>query len=98
MKIIVNPHSLELQKQQMLILENIIYKIQSSNFQEYEGLTKMAVFSNEDDSFTTMITNESCIIPVKFYKLMEQQDLGFMDIQVNGDNLIKRYQSKTSIL
>lgn len=95
MKIIVNPHSLELQKS--VDVNSGEYNIQNIEFEfssEYEGLTKMAVFSNEDEAFTTMITNESCIIPSEILQTDGTIGLGVYGYSVNGDNLIKRYSPK----
>lgn len=95
MKIIVNPHSLELQK--TTDVNSGEYNIQNIEFEfssEYEGLTKMAVFSNEDEAFTTMITNESCIIPSEILQTDGTIGLGVYGYSVNGDNLIKRYSPK----
>lgn len=95
MKIIVNPHSLELQKS--VDVNSGEYNIQNIEFEfssEYEGLTKMAVFSNEDEAFTTMITNGSCIIPSEILQTDGTIGLGVYGYSVNGDNLIKRYSPK----
>lgn len=95
MKIIVNPHSLELQK--TTDVNSGEYNIQNIEFEfssEYEGLTKMAVFSNEDEAFTTMITNGSCIIPSEILQTDGTIGLGVYGYSVNGDNLIKRYSPK----
>lgn len=95
MKIIVNPHSLELQK--TTDVNSGEYNIQNIEFEfssEYEGLTKMAVFSNEDEAFTTMITNGSCIIPSEILQTDGTIGVGVYGYSVNGDNLIKRYSPK----
>lgn len=95
MKIIVNPHSLELQK--TTDVNSGEYNIQNIEFEfsnEYEGLTKMAVFSNEDEAFTTMITNGSCIIPSEILQTDGTIGVGVYGYSVSGDNLIKRYSPK----
>lgn len=95
MKIIVNPHSLELQK--TTDVNSGEYNIQNIEFEfsnEYEGLTKMAVFSNEDEAFTTMITNGSCIIPSEILQTDGTIGVGVYGYSVNGDKLIKRYSPK----
>lgn len=95
MKIIVNPHSLELQK--TIDVNSGEYNIQNIEFEfssEYEELTKMAVFSNEDEAFTTMITNGSCIIPSEILQTDGTIGVGVYGYSVNGDNLIKRYSPK----
>lgn len=95
MKIIVNPHSLELQK--TVDVNSGEYNIQNIEFEfssEYEGLTKMAIFSNEDDSFTTMITNGSCIIPSEILQTDGTIGVGVYGYSVEGDKLIKRYSPK----
>lgn len=95
MKIIVNPHSLELQK--TTDVNSGEYNIQNIEFEfssEYEELTKMAVFSNEDEAFTTMITNGSCIIPSEILQTDGTIGVGVYGYSVNGDKLIKRYSPK----
>lgn len=95
MKIIVNPHKLELQK--TIDVNSGEYNVQNCEFEfssEYDGLTKMAIFSNEDNSFQTMITNGSCIIPSEILEIDGTIGVGVYGYQVNGDNLIKRYSPK----
>ena len=95
MKIIVNPHKLELQK--TIDVNSGEYNVQNCEFEfssEYDGLTKMAIFSNEDNSFQTMITNGSCIIPSEILETDGTIGVGVYGYQVNGDNLIKRYSPK----
>lgn len=95
MKIIVNPHSLELQKN--IDVNSGEYNVQECEFvfsSEYEGLTKMAIFSNEDESFQTMINGGSCIIPSEILQTDGTIGLGVYGYEVNGDNLVKRYSPK----
>jgi hypothetical protein len=54
----------------------------------------MAIFSNEDDSFTTMITNGSCIIPSEILQTDGTIGVGVYGYLVEGDKLIKRYSPK----
>ena len=95
MKIIVNPHSLELQK--TIDVNSGEYNIQNVEFEfssEYEGLTKMAIFSNEDNSFQTMINDGSCIIPSEILETDGTIGVGVYGYSVDGDKLIKRYSPK----
>ncbi len=95
MQIIVKPHSLELDK--TIDVNSGEYNIQECNFtfsSEYDGLTKMAIFSNEDNSFATMINNGSCIIPSEILQNEGTIGLGVYGYLVQGDNLIKRYSPK----
>jgi len=95
MQIIVKPHSLELNK--TIDVNSGEYNIQECNFtfsSEYDGLTKMAIFSNEDNSFTAMINNGSCIIPSEILQNEGTIGLGVYGYLVQGDNLIKRYSPK----
>lgn len=95
MQIIVKPHSLELNK--TIDVNSGEYNIQECNFtfsSEYDGLTKMAIFSNEDNSFATMINNGSCIIPSEILQNEGTIGLGVYGYLVQGDNLIKRYSPK----
>jgi hypothetical protein len=95
MQIIVKPHSLELNK--TIDVNSGEYNIQECNFtfsSEYDGLTKMAIFSNEENSFTTMINNGSCIIPSEILQNEGTIGLGVYGYLVQGDKLIKRYSPK----
>lgn len=95
MQIIVNPHTLELNK--TVDVNSGEYNIQECEFvfsSEYEGLTKMAIFSNEENSFQTIITNETCIIPAEILQTEGTIGLGVYGYEVNGDNLVKRYSPK----
>jgi hypothetical protein len=95
MKIIVNPHSLELQKN--IDVNSGEYNVQKCEFvfsNEYEGLTKMAVFSNEESSFKTMITDNECIIPYEILETDGTIGLGVYGYEVDGENLVKRYSPK----
>ena len=95
MKIIVNPHSLELQK--TIDVNSGEYNIQNVEFDfssEYEGLTKIAIFSNEDNSFQTMINDGSCIIPSEILETDGTIGVGVYGYSVDGDKLIKRYSPK----
>ena len=95
MKIIVNPHSLELQKS--VDVNSGEYNIQKCEFvfsSEYEGLTKMAVFSNEESSFKTMIIDNECIIPYEILETDGTIGLGVYGYTLNGDDLVKRYSPK----
>lgn len=95
MKIIVNPHSLELQKS--VDVNSGEYNIQKCEFvfsSEYEGLTKMAVFSNEESSFKTMIIDNECIIPYEILETDGTIGLGVYGYTLDGEDLVKRYSPK----
>lgn len=95
MKIIVNPHSLELQKN--IDVNSGEYNVQKCEFvfsNEYEGLTKMAVFSNEESSFKTMIIDNECIIPYEILETDGTIGLGVYGYTMDGENLVKRYSPK----
>ena len=95
MQIIVKAHTIELNK--TIDINSGEYNIQECEFEfsnEYDGLTKMAIFSNEDESFETIITDNKCIIP---YEILENDGtiaLGVYGYEVDGDNLVKRYSPK----
>lgn len=95
MKIIVNPHTLELQKTDDV--NSGEYNIQKCEFvfsSEYEGLTKMAIFSNEESSFKTMITDNECIIPYEILETEGTLGLGVYGYTLDGESLVKRYSPK----
>lgn len=95
MQIIVNPHTLELNK--TIDVNSGEYNVNTCEFifsSEYEELTKMAIFSNEENSFQTIITNGTCIIPAEILQTEGTIGLGVYGYEVNGDNLVKRYSPK----
>ena len=95
MKIIVNPHSLELQK--TVDVNSGEYNIQKCEFEfsnEYNGLTKMAIFSNEDNSFQTIIIGNECIIPYEILQVEGTIGIGVFGYELDGENLVKRYSPK----
>ena len=95
MKIIVNPHSLELEK--TIDVNSGEYNIQECEFEfsnEYNGLTKMAIFSNEDESFETLISDNKCVIPSEILQNDGTIALGVYGYEINEDKLVKRYSPK----
>lgn len=99
MKIIVNPHSLELEK--TIDVNSGEYNIQECEFvfsNEYNELTKMAIFSNEDESFETIISNNKCVIPSEILQNDGTIALGVYGYETNEDKLIKRYSPKPVFL
>ena len=95
MQIIVKAHTIELNK--TTDVNSGEYNVQNVEFSfssEYDGLTKMAIFSNEDESFETMITNNNCVIPSEILQTDGTIGLGVYGYEVNGDNLVKRYSPK----
>ena len=92
MKIIVTPHTITLNKTE--IVNEGEYNINTCEFElseEYTGLTNMAIFTNGTSTFKTMIVDNQCIIP---YEVLEQEGtlmVGVYGYECNGDNLVKRY-------
>lgn len=92
MEIIVNKHTIQLNQTE--IVNEGEYNIQKCNFtfsEEYNGLTKIAIFSNEVNSFQTIITNNQCIIPVDILQEEGTLILGVYGYEAEGETLIKRY-------
>lgn len=92
MKIIVTPHTITLNKTE--IVNEGEYNINTCEFElseEYTELTNMAIFTNGASTFKTMIVDNQCIIP---YEVLEQEGtlmVGVYGYECNGDNLVKRY-------
>ena len=92
MKIIVTPHTITLNKTE--IVNEGEYNINICEFElseEYIGLTNMAIFTNGASTFKTMIVDNQCIIP---YEVLEQEGtlmVGVYGYECDGDNLVKRY-------
>ena len=94
MKIIVNAHTLELEKE--IDVNSGEYNIQECEFEfsnEYNELTKMAIFTNGCESFQAIITDNKCIIPIEVIK-EGNVALGVYGYETDGDKLIKRYSPK----
>lgn len=92
MEIIVNAHTIQLTQTE--IVNEGEYNIQQCNFtfsDEYNGLTKIAIFSNLNNSFQTIITNGSCIIPAEILQQEGTLILGVYGYETDGETLIKRY-------
>lgn len=92
MQIKVNPHTIELTK------DNIVnegeYNINTCFFEfseEYNGLSKKAVFTNGENTYSQIINNNECIIP---YEVLENEGaiiIGVYGYETSGETLIKRY-------
>ena len=92
MQIKVNPHTIE------LIKDNIVnegeYNINTCYFEfseEYNGLSKKAVFTNGENTYSQIISNDECIIP---YEVLENEGaiiIGVYGYEISGETLIKRY-------
>lgn len=96
MKVIVQPHSVEIKKDE--ITNQGEYNIQSCEFQfsdEYAGLINVAVFSKGSIVKEITLENNTCIIP---YEMLETEGIvtvGVYGYEIDGDNLVKRYSPTT---
>jgi hypothetical protein len=92
MQIIVNPHTITLNKNETV--NEGEYNVNTCNFQfseEYQGLSCVAVFTNGTDTYNQIITNNQCIIPSEVLQSEGTMMVGVYGYEVEGDNLIKRY-------
>ena len=92
MNIKVNSHTLEIN--QNIDINAGEYNITTLNFEfsdEYEGLTKMAVFSNCETSIKTAILNNQCTIPFEVLEEPGQVLLGVYGYEGEDDSLELRY-------
>lgn len=92
MNIKVNSHTLEIE--QNVDINAGEYNITTLNFEfsnEYEGLTKMAVFSNCETSIKTAILNNQCTIPFEVLEEPGQVLLGVYGYEGEDDSLELRY-------
>ena len=92
MQIIVNPHTIHLNKTETV--NEGEYNINTCYFQfseEYQGLSCVAVFTNGTDTYSQIITNNQCIIPSEVLQSEGTMMVGVYGYEVDGDNLIKRY-------
>lgn len=94
MKIIVNAHTLKLEKD--IDVNSGEYNVQNVEFtfsSEYDNLTKMAIFTNGSESYKAIITDNKCIIPIE---VIEEGTIcaGVYGYEQDGDTLIKRYSPK----
>ena len=92
MNIKVNSHTLEIN--QNIDINAGEYNITTLNFEfsdEYEGLTKMAVFSNCETSIKIAILNNQCSIPFDVLEEPGQVLLGVYGYEGEDDSLELRY-------
>lgn len=92
MQIIVNPHTIQLNKTETV--NEGEYNINTCYFQfseEYQGLSNVAVFTNGTDTYSQIISNNQCIIPSEVLQSEGTMMVGVYGYEVEGDNLIKRY-------
>jgi hypothetical protein len=92
MKIIVTPHTITLNKTE--IVNEGEYNINTCEFElseEYQGLSCVAVFTNGTDTYSQIISNNQCIIPSEVLQSEGTMMVGVYGYEVDGDNLIKRY-------
>lgn len=92
MNIKVNSHTLEIN--QNIDINAGEYNITTLNFEfsdEYEGLTKMAVFSNCETSIKTAILDNQCTIPFEVLEEPGQVLLGVYGYEGEDDSLELRY-------
>ena len=92
MNIKVNSHTLEIE--QNIDINAGEYNITTLNFEfsdEYEGLTKMAVFSNCETILKTAILDNQCTIPFEVLEEPGQVLLGVYGYEGEDDSLELRY-------
>lgn len=92
MNIKVNSHTLEIE--QNIDINAGEYNITTLNFEfsdEYEGLTKMAVFSNCETILKTAILDNQCTIPFEVLEEPGQVLLGVYGYEGEDDELELRY-------
>lgn len=92
MNIKVNSHTLEIE--QNIDINAGEYNITTLNFEfseEYEGLTKMAVFSNCETILKTAILDNQCTIPFEVLEEPGQVLLGVYGYEGEGEELELRY-------
>lgn len=92
MKVIVNAHTIQLDK--TTIVNKGEYNIQECEFEfssEYNGLVEVALFSTCSNTYQINIVNNKCSIP---YEVLQEEGniiLGVYGYEVDGEELIKRY-------
>lgn len=92
MQIIVNPHTLTINKTE--IVNEGEYNIQSCNFQfsdEFSGLSKIAVFTGINGSYKIALSSDTCIIPIEVLQNEEIITVGVYAYDVDGEELVLRY-------
>jgi len=92
MKIIVNAHTIQLNK--TTIVNAGEYNVQTCQFQfseEYNGLVKVALFSTCENTYQINIVNDECMIPSEILQEEGNVMLGVYGYEVDGEDLIKRY-------
>ena len=88
MKLIVNKHSIELQKEELV--NEGEYNVQKCLFefsQEYSTLTKYATFTNCNGSYKVVVVNNQCDIPIEILRDRETFTLGVYGYYAEDDEL-----------
>jgi hypothetical protein len=92
MKIIVNPHTIEIDKEETI--NEGEYNIQSCQFEfskEYEELTKEAVFTANGETTKVAILNDECTIPGEVLQQRGNVLLGVFGYETENNELKLRY-------
>lgn len=92
MKLIVKSHTIELEKEE--IINEGEFNVQKCIFefsQEYNLLTKYAVFSNCNGSYKILIVDNQCDMPIEILKDKETFTLGVYGYYAEDDELKIRY-------
>lgn len=92
MNIKVEPYTIEIEKLNQV--NSGEYNIAEMHFEfsnEYEGLTKQAVFSTCEETYKTPILNDTCIIPYEVLQEPGNVLLGVFAYATEDDELVLRY-------
>lgn len=92
MKLIVNPHKIEIEKNPVNEKEINITKIEFEFSEEItQDYTKDAYFTKDGVTYKQVLTNDECSIPYEVLKEMGTIEIGVVAYLVENDVEIKRY-------
>lgn len=92
MKLIVNPHKIEIEKNPVNEKEINITKIEFEFSEEItQDYTKDAYFTKDGVTYKQVLTNDECSIPYEVLKEMGTIEIGVVAYLVENDEEIKRY-------
>ena len=93
MKLIVNPHTIEIQKELVNEKEINITKCEFEFAEEItDDLVKKALFTlNNGTTYDTVIVNNECDIPYEVLQEKGQIEIGVIAYQVEDDEYVKRF-------
>lgn len=95
MKVKVTAHTIELETSEINAGEYNVTPCEFEFSEEYEGLTKEAVFSTCNGVYKCAILNNQCVIPGEVLENLGQVTIGVYGYETDDNELVLRYSPKS---